>query len=186
MDIKTFNKKIGDKFASLAPREKAIVVLTLTALTVLAPYLYFYSPTAKNALNKQNALQTLKAEVDTINNAVSAQSVSQQDPLSGKLLMLPEAEDLSGMLAAISREANAAKVDFISIAPEGFIHRDKLIELKVKIELRVRFRQLYDFVKSIETKHKLFIIKDIKFETNNTVYPSGIALLHAVTYLKKK
>jgi Tfp pilus assembly protein PilO len=185
MDVKILKKKISDKFASLSGREKAIVLLILISLIVLVPYFYFYSPASTNALNKQNALQTLKAEVDTMNNAVSAQDVPQQDPSTSKL-SLPEADDLSGMLAAISREANAAKVDFISIAPEGFIHRDKFIELKVKIELRVRFRQLYDFIKSIETKHKLFIIKDIKFETNNTVYPSGIALLHAVTYLKKK
>lgn len=185
MDVKILKKKISDKFASLSGREKAIVLLILISLIVLVPYYYFYSPASKNASNKQNTLQTLKAEVDTINNAVSAQTVSQQDPSTGKLT-LPEADDLSGMLAAISREANAAKVDFISIAPEGFIYKDKLVELRVKIELRVRFRQLYDFIKSIETKHKLFIIKDIKFETNNTVYPSGIALLHAVTYLKKK
>ncbi len=185
MDLTAFKKKISGKFASLETREKAIVVFTLTALIVIVPYFYLYSPASKNALEKQNSLQTLKSEVDTMNAAVASQTIPQQDPLTGKL-SLTEADDLPGMLTAISREANASKVDFISIAPEGFIYKDKLIELRVKIELRVRFRQLYDFIKTIETKHKLFIIKDIKFETNTAVYPSGIALLHAVTYLKKK
>ena len=101
-------------------------------------------------------------------------------------VVLPEAEDLSGMLAAISREATIANVDFVSIAPEGFEHKNKFIELKVRIELRVKFRELYDFVKNVEARHKLFLIKELKFETNDSLYPSGIALMKAVTYLRKK
>ena len=90
------------------------------------------------------------------------------------------------MLAAISREATIANVDFVSIAPEGFAHKNKFIELKVKIELRVQFRELYDFIKNVETRHKLFLIQELKFETNASLYPSGVALLKAVTYLRKK
>ena len=58
--------------------------------------------------------------------------------------------------------------------------------MKVKIELRVRFRELYDFIKNIETRHRLFLIQEVKFETNSALYPGGIAILRAGTYLRKK
>ena len=90
--------------------------------------------------------------------------------------------DVSGY----KQEATIANVDFVSIAPEGFVHKDKFIELKLKIELRVKFRELYDFIKILETRHKLFLVQELKFETNDALYPSGIALLKAVTYLRKK
>ena len=116
---------------------------------------------------------------------MASRAAFPKEPVAEKIA-LPEAEDLSGMLAAISREATIANVDFVSIAPEGFVHKDKFIELKLKIELRVKFRELYDFIKILETRHKLFLVQELKFETNDALYPSGIALLKAVTYLRKK
>ncbi|MDP3048383.1 MAG: type II secretion system protein GspM [Thermodesulfovibrionales bacterium] len=181
MDIKTIRSKIK----SLSQREKIIAVVTLTAIAVIVPYMLLYSPSSVNIKNKQQTLQNLKKEIEAINAALASQTAFPKEPVAEKI-ELPEAEDLSGMLAAISREATIANVDFVSIAPEGFEHKNKFIELKVKIELRVKFRELYDFVKNVETRHKLFLIQELKFETNATLYPSGIALLKAVTYLRKK
>jgi len=93
---------------------------------------------------------------------------------------------LAGMLASITREASLANVEFISLAPEGISNKDSYVEMRMKMELRLRFRALYDFLKNIETRQRLFLITDIKFETNETVYPSGIALVKAVVYLRKK
>jgi len=183
MDINT----IKNKFAGLSLREKAITIITLSAIVILVPYSLLYSPSAVKVKIKQQELQNIKKEFEAINLTLASQMISQKEPSAKtEKITLPDAEDLSGMLAAISREANIARVDFVSIAPEGFIHKDKFIEMKVKIELRVRFRELYDFLKNIEARHKLFLIQELKFETNPTVYPSGIALLKAVTYLKKK
>lgn len=181
MDIKAIKEKIE----SLSQREKVISAITLTVVVVFVPYLLLYSPSSTKVKMKQQMFQNLKKEVEAITMALSSQAAFQKEPITEKIV-LPEAEDLSGMLAAISREASMAKVDFISIAPEGFSYKDKFIELRVKIELRVRFRELYDFLKNIETRHRLFLIQELKFETNSALYPSGIALLKAVTYLRKK
>jgi Tfp pilus assembly protein PilO len=152
---------------------------------VIVPYMLLYSPSSVNIKNKQQTLQNLKKEIEAANAALASQTAIPKEPVVEKIT-LPEAEDLSGMLAAISREATIANVDFVSIAPEGFEHKNKFIELKVKIELRVKFRELYDFIKNVETRHKLFLIQELKFETNASLYPSGVALLKAVTYLRKK
>lgn len=185
MDIKAILKTVREKISTLSQREKIVAVVTLTAIVVIVPYMLLYSPSSVNIKNKQQTLQNLKKEVEAINAALSSQSVVQKVPPPEKIV-LPDAEDLSGMLAAISREANIARVDFISISPEGFEYRDKFIEMKVKIELRVRFRELYDFIKNIETRHRLFLIQEMKFETNSALYPGGIAILRAGTYLRKK
>ncbi|OGP64447.1 MAG: hypothetical protein A3K22_04255 [Deltaproteobacteria bacterium RBG_16_42_7] len=181
MGIKTIRSKIK----SLSSRDKIVAVVTLTAIAVIVPYMMLYSPSSVNVKNKKQMLQTMKSEIEAINAALALQAALPKEPVAEKIT-LPEAEDLSGMLAAISREATIANVDFLSIAPEGFEHKNKFIELKVKIELRVKFRELYDFVKNVETRHKLFLIQELKFETNASLYPSGIALLKAMTYLREK
>lgn len=181
MDVKS----IKEKFKSLSKREKIIAVVTLTAIAVIVPYMMLYSPSSVNIKNKQQTLQNLKKEIEAISITLASQAAFPKEPAVEKIT-LPEAEDLSGMLAAISREATIANVDFVSIAPEGFNYKDKFVELKVKIELRVKFRELYDFIKILETRHKLFLVQELKFETNASLYPSGVALLKAVTYLRKK
>lgn len=185
MDIKTFIKNVREKFSALSGREKSFTVMTVTFAVILIPYLMLYSPASTKVKNKQLELQNIKKDIDSFNLVIASQSAQQTETATEKIV-LPEAENLSGMLAAISREANIARVDFISISPEGFTHKDQFIELRVKLELRVRFRELHDFLRSLEAKHRLFLVQDLKFETNNTVYPSGIALLKAVTYLRKK
>lgn len=178
-------KAIKSKFKSLSGREKLIIIINLVAIVVLVPYTLLYSPSVAKIKNKKQALQTVKSEVEAMNVTLASQAALPKEPVAEKI-ELPEAEDLSGMLAAISREATIANVDFVSIAPEGFVHKDKFIELKLKIELRVKFRELYDFIKILETRHKLFLVQELKFETNASLYPSGIALLKVVTYLRKK
>lgn len=178
-------KAIKSKFKSLSQREKIIILINLVAIVVVVPYLLLYSPSVLQIKNKKQALQAVKSEVEALNITLASQAILPKEPVVEKIV-LPEAEDLSGMLAAISREATIANVDFVSIAPEGFEHKNKFIELKVRIELRVKFRELYDFVKNVEARHKLFLIKELKFETNDSLYPSGVALLKAVTYLRKK
>lgn len=185
MDLKTLKKTVTEKITALSQREKIIFAITLTTAVFVVLHMMLYSPALKKVKLKRQMLQNIKKEVEAINLILSSQAVVQKVQPPEKIT-LPDAEDLSGMLAAISREANIASVDFISISPEGFEYRDKFIEMKVKIELRVRSRELYDFLKNIETRHKLFLIQNLKFETNSVLYPTGIAILKAGTYLRKK
>lgn len=185
MDLKSLRKTIAGRIDRLSGRERVISVLMLVFIVVGGFYILLYKPASQKANLKQQTLQTLKNDIEVVNTALSSQ-VSLQKNQIAEDMKLPEAEDLSGLLAAISREASMARVDFISIAPEGFEYKDNFIIMRVKIELRVRFREMYDFLRSIELRHRLFLIRELKFETNSALYPSGIAILEVVTYLRKK
>lgn len=185
MDIESIKKIIREKIGGLSQREKIISFATVAVAAFTVFNMLLYSPASRKVKAEQTMAQSLRNEINAITIALASQPAAKKEGMPEKIV-LPEAEDLSGMLAAISREANLAKVDFISITPEGFEYKDRFIELRVKIELRVRFRELYDFLSNIEARHKLFLVQDVKFETDNVLYPSGIAFLKAVTYLKKK
>lgn len=175
--------RLRDRIAGLSKRERIFLVITLFVVIFLSPYLFLYAPSSKKATQKQKEFQSLKKEIETLGTGLTAQSLSQ---LEVEPFVIPEAENLSSMLVAITREAGLAGVEFVSITPEGIEYKDRFIEMKVKMELRVLFRHLYDFLKNIEQRQRLFIIKELKFETNDTLYPSGIALIKAVVYLKRK
>jgi type II secretory pathway component PulM len=176
-------EKIADRYRALAPREKIAVISALLAVMLLLPYGYLYSPAASKLAQQREVLKNMKAEMEILNASVSTLQVPLQpdDKTS-----LPAAEDLAGMLSAITREANLANVDFISLVPESLTPGDRYVEMKLKIELKVRFRELHDFLYGLEKKQKLFLIKEIKFETNDAVYPSGVAVLRATAYVRKQ
>ncbi len=175
--------RLKDRIAGLSKRERILLLLTLFVVIFLSPYLFLYAPSSKKATQKQKEFQSLKKEIETLGTGLTAQPLSQPEV---EPFVIPEAENLSSMLVAITREAGLAGVEFVSITPEGIEYNDRFIEMNVKMELRVLFRQLYDFLKNIEQRQRLFIIKELKFETNDTLYPSGVALIKAVVYLKRK
>jgi type II secretory pathway component PulM len=175
--------RLRDRIAGLSKREKIFVVITLFVVIFLSPYIFLYTPSSKKATQKQKEFQSLKKEIEALGTSLTAQPLSQPEV---EPLVIPKAENLSSMLVAITREAGLAGVEFVSITPEGIEYKDRFIEMKVKMELRVLFRHLYDFLKNIEQRQRLFIIKALKFETNDTLYPSGIALIKAVVYLKRR
>lgn len=177
-------ESIKNRIKGLERREKVFVFIIFLAVFVVLPYIFLYSPSVKNLDTAKMELQNLKTEIDVLNKTIAAMPV--QPVITHEPVTLPATEDLAGMLASITREASLANVEFISLAPEGISNKDSYVEMRMKMELRLRFRALYDFLKNIETRQRLFLITDIKFETNETVYPSGIALVKAVVYLRKK
>lgn len=178
-------ERVKDRIKGLNKREKVIVLITFIIAVIAVPYVFLYAPSAKKLDSTKKEFKNLQTEIDAINASIAAMTV-QQPLIIEETISLPDTEDLAGMLAAITREANLANVEFISLVPEGISNKDNYVQMKIKIELRVRFRAFYNFLKNIETRQRLFLIKDIKFETNNIVYPSGIALIKAVVYLRKK
>jgi Tfp pilus assembly protein PilO len=180
MDIKA---KIKERIDALTPRERVVSVLTLTILMLVAPYMILYSPSEKKLKNREMELKGLRQEVDALASSVSVLKASAEG--AGKVT-LPEAEEQSRLIAGLSREAVLNQVDFISIAPEGITEKGNFIEMRIKLELRAGYRQLYDFIRSLRMKHAMFAIHALRFETNDAIYPSGIAIVKATTYIKRK
>lgn len=177
-------EQLKDRLKSLSPRERIFLFITSFIVVVVVPYLFLYSSSSKKLEAVKLELNNLKIETGSLQTAIS--SVPGQQAETETHIVLPDTEDLAGMLAAITREANLANVEFVSLIPEGITHKDSYMEMKVKIESRVRFRSLYDFLRNMEMRQRLFVIRNVKFETNDALYPSGIALINAVVYLRKK
>ncbi|MDP2168164.1 MAG: type 4a pilus biogenesis protein PilO [Thermodesulfovibrionales bacterium] len=183
MDIKTIKARLE----KLSGREKVIGIMTVVALIVIAPYVLLYSPSEKALRMEKQRLSDLQNEAAALETSLTEQSrqVAAAAPRL-KPVMLPKADDLHGIFRSISTRATELGVDFISIAPEAVSEKEGFIEMRLKLELRLKYKQLYDFVAYLSAKHRLFLIESLRFETNDAVYPSGVAIIKAVTYLEKK
>lgn len=179
MDINTIKKKVK----GLSMREKLISAITIILVVFIAPYMFLYSPSRKMLNLKRQSLQSLDKEVQSLNVMIKEQAMREQKKVEP--VILPEADDLQAMFLSISKQANIGGVDFISIAPQSVSSKDGFTEMKLHLELRAGYRQLYELIRYLGIRHKLFLIESLRFETNDAVYPSGITLIKAVIYLKR-
>lgn len=179
-------KSLTDRIAKLSKREKAAGVLTVLVLTVAAPYMFFYSPSKKEYTLKKASLEAMTKETAILETALAERLKAVPQPAPAlEPVVLPKADDLHGIFLSISTKASELGVDFVSIAPESVSQKDGLMEMKLKLELRLKYRQLFDFIRYVEDKHRMFLVESVKYETNDAMYPSGVALIRAVTYLRK-
>jgi Tfp pilus assembly protein PilO len=176
---------VAGAIQKLSAREKAIVALTVIFVLVFVPYSFMYKPAQEAMAGKRQELDRLTSDLNKINSSL-ALKVSQEKSVDMPVITLPEAKDLAGMLDAITRDAEQNGVEFISITQEGFSRKGRYLEMRMKLELRSRYRPLTNFLQSIGDKHRLFMIQSIRYETNGALYPSGVAILRAVAYLEKK
>ena len=176
-------KTITERYEKLSARERVMGIFIIIALLVVAPYMFLYSPSQKEYTAKAKELEDLRLEVKSLN--IELQTRDSVPKTVEEEIKLPEAEDLAKMLSKITSEAGISGVDFISITPEGVAAKDGFIEMRLKVELRAKYKDIYDFIRRLRAAQQLFIIQSMSFETNDAVYPSGISFLRAVTYLKK-
>jgi Tfp pilus assembly protein PilO len=176
---------LAGTISKLSAREKAVVALTAIFVLVFIPYSFMHQPAQKAIASKRADLNNLTLEMKTLNSSIAAK-VGREKVEDMPVITLPEANNLAEMLAAISLEAEQNGVEFISITQEGFSQRGQYLDLRLKLEMRSRYRPLTNFVRQIGDKHRLFMIQSLRYETNEALYPSGVAILRAVAYLEKK
>jgi Tfp pilus assembly protein PilO len=169
----------------LSGREKAIVALTVVFVLAFIPYTFMFSPAQQNIIIKRQELSNLNTEISALSLSLTTK-VGKEKAVDMPVITLPQANDLAGMLDAISKDAERTGVEFISVTQEGFSQKGKYVEMRLKLELRSRYRPLYDFIRHLGDKHRLFMIQSLRYETNEALYPAGVAILRVVAYLEKK
>lgn len=175
---------IAGRIAKLSRREKAISALTLFVVLVVAPYSLVYSPAREEIASRRQELQNLSDEITSLASSLKETVGGQTSDVP--VITLPEASDLAGIIEAISLEADLTGVDFTSVSQEGFSRNGQYLQVMLKLEIRARYRQFYDFVRTISDKHRLFMIQSMRYETNEAIYPSGVGIIRAVAYLERK
>jgi type II secretory pathway component PulM len=176
-------EKIKNRFSALTMREKVTVAAAVLLAVLVVPYVFLYSPSAKKVEEEKAVLKTLRTEVDGLQAA--AASLPAEQGMRTEKITLPASEDLAGTLSGIIKEASLSHVEFISLVPEGLTPKDGYLEMKLKMELKVGFKALHDFLRGIESRQRLFVVREMRFETNDAVYPSGLAVLRATAYMRK-
>ena len=69
-------------------------------------------------------------------------------------------------IGRVHRLARVAKVDFIAIKPVLVEDKGRYFELKLSIDLKARYQQLGEYIKTLEELPRGVIINDIKIESN--------------------
>ncbi|MGD2081124.1 MAG: type 4a pilus biogenesis protein PilO [Nitrospirota bacterium] len=178
---------IAGTLQNLSAREKLILGLTIFVALFVAPYFVFYAPARENIADRREEMQALDEEIAALASSVKAGVGNQgEEKEETPALALPEAKDLAGMLTALGTEADLAGVDFISVSQEGSSEMGGYVKTRLKLELRSRYRPFHVFVKSLGDKHRLFMIQSLRYETNEAIYPSGVAIIKAVAYLRRQ
>lgn len=176
---------LADIVNRLSSREKAIAVLTVFVALAVVPYMLVYTPMREKISHKRQELDTLQKEITSLTVSVKNR-VGEEQAADLPAITLPEARNLAEMIEDISRLADMSGVDFISFTQEGFSYGDQYVKMRMKLELRSRFRPFHSFVITISDKHRLFMIQSLRYETNEAIYPSGVAIIKAVAYLKRQ
>jgi Tfp pilus assembly protein PilO len=176
---------LADILMRLSTREKAITGLTILVVLAVVPYLLVYSPAQEKISSKRRQLDTLQKEITSLTVSLKDR-VGEGQAADMPAITLPEANDLAKMIEVISKEADNRGVDFISFTQEGFSYGDQYVQMRLKLELRARYKPFYSFVRALSDKHRLFMIQSVRYETNEAIYPSGVAIIKAVAYLKRQ
>lgn len=176
---------LADMIQGLSAREKAVTALAILVALAVIPYMLVYSPSREKIAGKRQEIETLQKDIASLTDSLKKR-VGRERAAEMPAITLPEANDLAGMIEAISREADLAGVDFISFTQEGFSYGEQYVQLRMKLELRARYKPFYSFVKEIGDKYGLFMIQSLRYETNEAIYPSGVAIIRAVAYLKRQ
>ncbi len=175
-------------------REKLIAAGTLAFLLYFVFYQMLY-------LSKSAEYSRLREEITTINNEIKAFSAQlseaaakinelkkrgTESAVSDKREYRGDASKLSSLLEEFTRLARVAKVDFIAIKPVLVEDKGRYFELKLSMDLKARYQQLGEYIKTLEELPRGVVINDIKIESNPSMSPQAAARVEAVTYIVKE
>lgn len=178
----------------LSLREKIIIAITIAATFYFLFYQFLY-------LSKAREIDALKNDISTINKEIIAfdaqlkEAAKRVDDLKaessefagrGERKIKGDASKLSSLLEEFTRLARAEKVDFIAIKPSFVEDKGRYLRLELNIDLRSRYQQLGEYIKTLEEMPRGMIINDIRIESNPSISPSVTARVNAVTYIIKE
>lgn len=180
--------------SKLSLREKLIAAGTAAFLIYFVFYQMLYLPKAAEYSRLRNEIITINNENKAVSTQLSeaAAKVNElkkktSDPaISEKKEFRGDASKLSSLLEEFTRMARISKVDFVAIKPVLVEDKGGYLELRLSIDLKARFQQLGEYIKTLEELPRGVVINDIKIESNPSMSPQAAARVEAVTYIVKE
>ena len=198
-------KKILDLFGllrrfdwgKLATRERVLVVITGCAV-LLGMIVMLLLPVQKRTEQKEARIETLNREINQTRASLSdlsarvgevrAAAENRVDRPEGMVSVsdvIMGANNLPSFFDDLTRLGRKHGMDFLLLRPESFDDRGDYFEMNLKITVKSRFRQLGEYLRTLEDLPRALIVKDIKIESSTETTPYITADLKMTTYMAK-
>lgn len=153
------------------PRALKVGVLCfLLLLIVFVEYQFFVSP--RNVEIDKNEKEISKLEkdysesqaiADNLENFI-AQVAFLDEELKRALLLLPNEEDIQGVLRVISKEANITNIRLVSFKPQNRANKGFYSSLTMTIKFEGSFHDIAKFIDRVGKLKRIINVSDIVFE----------------------
>ncbi|HMQ11787.1 MAG TPA: type 4a pilus biogenesis protein PilO [Oligoflexia bacterium] len=153
------------------PKALKMGVLCFLLLVILfVEYQFFIS--SRNAEIDKNQKEISKLEKEYSESQAIADNLESfiaqvaflDEELKRALLLLPNEEDIQGVLRAISKEANVTNVRLISFKPQNRANKGFYASLTMTIKFEGSFHDIAKFIDRVGKLKRIINVSDIVFE----------------------
>lgn len=189
-------KKID--LSRLSKREKVILAITSTVIIYVIFYQMVYSSISLRERHLMDELNLTESEISSLEKQLRdlkaeigrlklLEEKGTKEQVSAQVEELfPKGKVLSGFLDDITKADRWEKVEFLTVQPEAVEDRDLYLELSVRMNLRSRYQDLWNYLRVLESMPRIINVRDIRIETNPEINPYILSTLLVVTYMGKE
>lgn len=182
----------------ISKREKVLIAITAIVIVYAIFYQVIYSSISFREGYLMDELNLAKSEVPSLEKQIhdlrseierlkltEKQGAKEQASLRVEGLF-PKGNVLSSFLEDITKADKGGKIDFLTVQPYSIEDRGLYLELSVRIDLRSRYQDLWNYLRVLESMPRIINVKDIKIESNPDINPYILSTLSIVTYMGKE
>ncbi|MCI5072851.1 type 4a pilus biogenesis protein PilO [bacterium] len=164
---------MNDFLSQFEKQPKALKIGILCFLLLLIAFVeYQFFISSRNEVMNKNEKEIAKLQkdysesqaiADNLENFI-AQVAFLDEELKRALLLLPNEEDIQGVLRAVSKEANITNVRLISFKPQSRANKGFYSSLTMTIKFEGSFHDIAKFIDRVGKLKRIINVSDIVFE----------------------
>lgn len=179
-------------------REKILLAITSVVIIYVIFYQVVYSSISLKERHLIDEVNLTESEISSLEKQLSdlkteigrlklLEEKGTKEQVSAQVEELfPKGKVLSSFLDDITRADRWGKVEFLTVQPEAVEDRGLYLELSVRMNLRSRYQDLWNYLRVLESMPRIINVRDIKIETNLEINPYILSTLTIVTYMGKE
>lgn len=179
-------------------REKILLAITSVVIIYVIFYQVVYSSISLRERHLMAEVNLTESEISSLEKQLSdlkaeigrlklLEEKGTKEQVSAQVEELfPKGKVLSSFLDDITRADRWEKVEFLTVQPEAVEDRGLYLELSVRMNLRSRYQDLWNYLRVLESMPRIINVRDIKIETNLEINPYIVSTLTIVTYMGKE
>lgn len=173
--------------SQVSRREHAMVYIALMMIFVTGVN-YIVLPKQKQALQMEATVKGLQTEINVLGKGVTTMrqgSTQTAAPSTTGPVDVPGGSRVSTLIEEITQTARVGGVDFVSVRPEGITDKGSYLEMKVRIDLKSRYRDVGEYLDRLQALPRAMSVSGVRIETGPEISPRVNAEIHLLTVLGK-